>query len=473
MVTKSSGRPNILWICTDQQRFDTLQVQGNSHINTPVLDDLWRSGTAFTHTYCQSPICTPSRASFLTGTYPSKCHNTRNGNNSFINRFPLITKLLSQAGYDCGLIGKLHLASAYGRIEPRTDDGYRYWCYSHAPRDDWEVGHDYADWVQEHGYLLEDLLKDPAETPSELHQTTWCAERTIEFIREARSTDQPWLACVNIFDPHPPFNPPQEYRDRYNPTKMPGPFFRSTDLIQQQKLSAVDFQSVGQHPDKLDLNDPVNDAQSLQAAYYAMIELIDHQVGRILNELKNSNQSEHTIVIFMSDHGEMLGDHGLIQKGCRFYEGLVRVPLILNWPGTFPEGIVSNGLVELIDLAPTLMEISGNSVPDWMQGNSLLPIATGVSNPNHHHDSVLCEYFDALDEPNSSRATMYRDQRYKIVIYHNHGLGELYDLEQDPNEFKNLWNDPTSAALKSDLVLKSYTASMNATDVGTERIGPY
>ena len=109
MVTKSSGRPNILWICTDQQRFDTMQVQGNTYINTSVLDNLWRSGTAFTHAYCQSPICTPSRASFLTGTYPSTCHNTRNRNASFINRFPLITKLLSQVGYDCGLIGKLHL----------------------------------------------------------------------------------------------------------------------------------------------------------------------------------------------------------------------------------------------------------------------------------------------------------------------------------------------------------------------------
>ena len=309
-------RPNILWLCTDQQRYDTLGAQGNCHVRTPRLDELWRSGTAFTHAYCQSPICTPSRASFLTGTYPSTCHNTRNGNDTFVGRFPLVTRLLADAGYDCGLIGKLHLASAYGRIEPRADDGYRSWRYSHGPRDDWPVGHDYADWVRQHGCVLGELIKDPAGVPAALHQTTWAAERTIEFISEQRAADTPWLACVNIYDPHPPFNPPQEYRDRYDPAAMPGPLFRASDLAQQERLAAVDFQSRGRPPDDLDIRSPVipespgragaagagapaggrsampahaaaRDARTLQAAYYAMIELIDDQVGRVLDALRD------------------------------------------------------------------------------------------------------------------------------------------------------------------------------------------
>ena len=250
-------RPNILWLCTDQQRYDTLGAQGNRYVRTPRLDELWHSGTAFTHAYCQSPICTPSRASFLTGTYPSTCHNTRNGNDTFVGRFPLVTRLLADAGYDCGLIGKLHLASAYGRIEPRADDGYRSWRYSHGPRDDWPVGHDYADWVRQHGCVLGELIKDPAGVPAPLHQTTWAAERTIEFITERRAADTPWLACVNIYDPHPPFNPPQEYRDRYDPAAMPGPLFRASDLAQQERLAAVDFQSRGRPPDDLDIRSPV------------------------------------------------------------------------------------------------------------------------------------------------------------------------------------------------------------------------
>ena len=500
-MSSSRRRPNILWICTDQQRYDTLGAQGNAYVSTPRLDALWRSGTAFTHAHCQSPICTPSRASFLTGTYPSTCHNTRNGNDRFVERFPLVTRLLADAGYDCGLIGKLHLASAYGRIEPRTDDGYRYWRYSHGPRDDWPVGHDYADWVRQHGAVLGELIKDPAGVPAPLHQTTWCAERTIEFITEPRAADTPWLACVNIYDPHPPFNPPQEYRDRYAPAAMPGPLFRDSDLTQQERLAAVDFQSRGRPPDDLDINSPVipespgrdgfvgagaragdrsnlpphataRDARTLQAAYYAMIELIDDQVGRVLDALRDSGQADDTLVVFTSDHGEMLGDHGLIQKGCRFYEGLVRVPLILAWPGTIREGLVSDALVELTDLAPTLLQAAGAPVPDWMQGRSLLPLASGAAAPQHHRDAVLGEYFDALDAPDATRATMYRERRYKLVVYHGHGLGELYDLERDPGEFDNLWDAPAHAALKADLLLDSYAASMRAVDPGTRRIGP-
>ena len=500
-MSSSRRRPNILWICTDQQRYDTLGAQGNAHVSTPRLDSLWRSGTAFTHAYCQSPICTPSRASFLTGTYPSTCHNTRNGNARFVDRFPLVTRLLADAGYDCGLIGKLHLASAYGRIEPRTDDGYRYWRYSHGPRDDWPVGHDYADWVRQHGSVLGELIKDPAGVPAPLHQTTWCAERTIEFITEPRAADTPWLASVNIYDPHPPFNPPQEYRDRYAPAAMPGPLFRDSDLAQQERLAAVDFQSRGRPPEDLDIRSPVipespgregaagadaraggrsnlpphataRDARTLQAAYYAMLELIDDQVGRMLDALRDSGQADDTLVLFTSDHGEMLGDHGLIQKGCRFYEGLVRVPLMLAWPDTIRRGLVSDSLVELTDLAPTLLQAAGAPVPEWMQGRSLLPLASGGADPRRHRDAVLCEYFDALDAPDATRATMYRERRYKLVVYHGHGLGELYDLEQDPGEFDNLWDDPAHAALKADLLLQSYAASMGAVDVGTRRIGP-
>ena len=500
-MSSSRRRPNILWICTDQQRYDTLGAQGNGHVSTPRLDSLWRSGTAFTHAYCQSPICTPSRASFLTGTYPSTCHNTRNGNARFVDRFPLVTRLLADAGYDCGLIGKLHLASAYGRIEPRTGDGYRYWRYSHGPRDDWPVGHDYADWVRQHGSVLGELIKDPAGVPAPLHQTTWCAERTIEFITEPRAADTPWLASVNIYDPHPPFNPPQEYRDRYAPAAMPGPLFRDSDLAQQERLAAVDFQSRGRPPDNLDIRSPVipespgregspgadaraggrsnlpphataRDARTLQAAYYAMLELIDDQVGRMLDALRDSGQADDTLVLFTSDHGEMLGDHGLIQKGCRFYEGLVRVPLILAWPDTIRRGLVSDALVELTDLAPTLLQAAGAPVPEWMQGRSLLPLASGGADPRRHRDAVLCEYFDALDAPDATRATMYRERRYKLVVYHGHGLGELYDLEQDPGEFDNLWDDPAHAALKADLLLQSYAASMHAVDVGTRRVGP-
>ena len=248
-----SQHPNILWYCTDQQRFDTIGALGNPHVRTPVLDNLVDKGVAFTHTYCQSPICTPSRASFLSGLYASTIRMNRNGNDVFPEDAPpLVTRMLADEGYDCGLIGKLHLASAYGRIEPRTDDGYAYWQYSHAPRDNWPTGHDYADWVREKGEVLGELTKSVDGVPAEFHQTTWCAEKTIEFMEQDRG-NRPWLASVNIYDPHPPFNPPQTYRDQFDPHDMPGALFGPSDLAQQAKLEVVDFQSKGRNPSDLDI----------------------------------------------------------------------------------------------------------------------------------------------------------------------------------------------------------------------------
>ena len=145
-------QPNILWICTDQQRWDTIRCLGNSHIRTPNIDRLVESGVSFTHAYCQSPICTPSRASFLTGRYASTVHGSMNGNDYWDEAAPLVTKLLKDGGYDCGLAGKFHLAGAAYRIEPRPkDDGYRVLHWSHDTHDRWPSGHSYGDWVRSQG----------------------------------------------------------------------------------------------------------------------------------------------------------------------------------------------------------------------------------------------------------------------------------------------------------------------------------
>ena len=480
-------RPNILWICTDQQRFDTIGALGNKYVSTPNIDRLVAEGVAFTHAYCQSPICTPSRASFLTGMYASAVHVNGNGNAHFPDHPPLVTKLLADAGYDCGLIGKLHLSSAAAGTEKRVDDGYRYWQYSHAPRDDWETGHDYADWVREQGEILGELTKSVDGVPEAFHQTTWCAEKTIEFMKEDR--EGPWLASVNIYDPHPPFNPPKTYRDQFDPANMPGPWFQESDIAQQEKLAALDFQSQVRHPDELDIKSPIipwaqtrglkepesagkRDAKTLQAAYYAMIKLVDDQVGRMLDALDETGQRDNTLIIFMSDHGETLGDHGLIQKGCRFYEGLVRVPLIVSWPSKIQSGVVNPALVELRDIAPMLLTLGGVSVPNWVDAPSLWPMLVGEMAPEEHRDFVRCEYYNALDMHDDTYATMYRNARYKLVVYHGHDLGELYDLNEDPNEFCNLWDDEAHQKIKLDLMQRSFDASMLAMDKGPPRIGP-
>ncbi len=408
----------------------------------------------------------------MTGLYPSKVHNTRNGNDTFPETTPLISKLIADQGYDCGLIGKFHLRSSGLRTEPRVkDDGFRYWKFSHAPRDDWPEGeHDYADWVTENGGDLNAMRETPQRVPREFHQTTWATTRAIEFISEDRG-DQPWMLNVNIYDPHPPFIPPKEYADKFDPESMPGPQFEPSDIAAQERLKKVDFQTESKSPEE-------SNAKAKQAKYYAMIALIDDEFGRLINHLEESGQRENTIIIFTSDHGETLGDHGLFLKGCRFYEGLTRVPLIFSAPGKYQEDLQVHQLTELLDLSATLLEISGASLPDYHQGSSLLPYLTGKQSVEKPlRDAVRCEYFDALasefTQGNGTFATMYRDSRYKLVVYHSIGEGELFDLEQDPWEHRNLWESTEHESIRNELVLKSFNSHVNlTTDVGSERIAP-
>ena len=464
------NRPNILWYCTDQQRFDTIGALGNQHVMTPTLDALVAEGVAFSHAFCQSPICTPSRSSFMTGMYPARVHNTRNGNESFPGYPPVITKLIAESGYRCGLIGKFHLQSAGHRTEPRIDDGFSYWKFSHAPRDDWRQGHDYADWVREQGGDLDAMRASEAHVAPEMHQTTWASECAIDFISKQSDSDQPWLLNINVYDPHPPFIPPKVYADRFDQAEMPGPHFRLSDLQQQKKLATVDFQDRLRTPAE-------HDAHRVQALYYAMIAMIDDQFARILEGLDQSGQRDNTVIIFTSDHGESLGDHGLMFKGCRFYEGLVRVPLIFSWPRRFKTGLVSQALVELLDMTSTLMELCGLECPDYMQGQSLIPILRGQADPTKLRPFVRSEYFDALDTHftggSGTLGTMYRTESHKLCMYHDKNLGELYDLENDPWEFDDLWDSPDHQPIKHQLIREAFDAHVVlTTDMGSRRIAP-
>lgn len=477
----SKDLPNILWISTDQQRYDTIHNLNNPHINTPNLDRLCSEGVAFTHAHCQSPVCSPSRASFLTGLYPSTVHVNRNGLPEFPSRegVTLVTKNLSDIGYDCGLSGKLHIASAWNGVEKRADDGYRRFWYCHAPHQGIGRGNQYTDWLTSEGVDLDDVFTKNRKgiygaikpsLPAKYHLTTYCADRAIDFMN--MSHNGPWLMSVNIFDPHPPFDAPAEYRDRYDTSKLPPPLFDESDKQVNDKLENFFFQKK--------LRKPGQREQNNKASYYGMVELIDEQVGRMLDELEKTGQRENTIVIFNSDHGETLGDHGLTAKGCRFYEGLVRVPLILSWPGHFKENVRSDALVELLDITPTLYDIVGIK-PSWMQGKSLLPILKGEKSPDFHRDFVRCEYYDTLNmkaphEPEKHKscwATMYRNEKYKLSVYHGNEYGELYDMKNDPNEFNNLWENPDFQNIRNDLIKKSFDASIVISDPGPKLIGRY
>ena len=473
-------RPNILWICTDQQRYDTINALGYTHVRTPHVDGLVETGTAFLNAYAQSPICTPSRASFLTGCYPSTIHVNRNGNEYFPCGDKLITSMLAKTGYDCGLAGKLHIAGAQGRMEPRCDDGYRVfrWSHHHNPEEFWpNGGNAYQQWLVEQGVDWDEVYRKrvkesrkPGEPymvgiDAQYHQTTWCANEAIAFMAEERGG--PWLMSVNPFDPHPPFDPPPEYMDRMDVDAMPMPLFAEHEMESQLAFSGIDHQT------RTPRSPHSYDAKRMVAAYCAQIELIDDQVGRMLRTLEETGQRDNTIIVFTSDHGDMVGDHGLLQKGCRFYEGQAHVPLIISWPKGFAQNLRSHALVELADLVPTQLEALGMAVPDYVEGKSLMPILAQGADPATHRDFVRCEYHDALPMDDASHANMIFDGRHKLMVYHGHDAGELYDRQEDPSEFHNLWDDPASQAIKLDLMKRIFDATMLSTDPGQPRAGRF
>jgi len=307
----------------------------------------------------------------------------------------------------------------------------------------------------------------------------------IRFITEER--DGPWLMSVNPFDPHPPFDPPKEYLDRYDPETIPYPLFRESDIERQKAFRNIDQQTIEainpltssnksnitgsvERGDMGSIPPSAYDARLVKACYYAMIELIDNQFKRIVDVLDETGQRENTLIIFMSDHGELLGDHGLIYKGCRFFEGSVRVPLIISWPARVLKGVRSDALVELVDLAPALLEAAGLEVPYYMQGKSFLSLLIGQADLGHHKDHVISEFHDSLAAtPNHSHGTMYFDGRYKLTVYEGQTIGELYDLESDPGEFVNLWDDPARSSLKLELMHRHFHAYLATNSAGILR----
>lgn len=468
--------PNILCLCTDQQRYDTIGALGNTLVRTANIDRLVGEGVSFTQAYCQSPVCTPSRASFLTGRYSRTTRCRQNG-----QKIPedevLVSKMLADAGYRCGLAGKLHLSSCSdGKVESRIDDGYHDFHWSHHPQPDW-TENAYTQWLLSRGQSWEDLYSGPTTgyvkqgVPAEFHQTTWCAEVAMDFVRS--NTSRPWLFSFNCFDPHHAFDPPPEYMQRYNPEDMPLPKSRPGELATKTTYQQLDAEWAHNHPGEFHTGAMTDaDRRDVTAAYYAMCELIDDQVGRIINELERTGQRDNTIVIFMSDHGEMLGDHGIYLKGPHFYDEAIRVPLVISCPERFQSGTRMDGMTELIDLVPTVLEACDLPIPNRVQGRSLVPHLTGRADPSHHRDHVFCEYYNSWTHP-SAYGTMLRTATEKIVVYHGSDQGELYDLVADPDEFTNLWDSNEHQTMKLQLMQRCFDASVLTMDPEPSRLGPF
>lgn len=366
-------KPNILLIMTDEQRGDALGGLPGSVVDTPYLTQLRTQGIYFTNAYSACPVCVPARRTLMSGKTPA--HHGVMMNYSTPLEGDTLPGLLQKAGYQTHLSGKLHLfpeRRRYGFESADWADG----CYSASPDNDYnrflEENGLYYEAGLGHGMSYNGYAARPYHLDERYHFTTWCTDMALRFF-DRRDPTAPFFLNVSYHQPHAPCTPPAYYFRKYMEAELPEPPMGDweQDFPNAQNGLPVNAWRV----------DPgTRSMREYRAGYYGCVEQIDHQIGRILYKMP-----VNTIVIFLSDHGEMLGDHGWIRKRSA-YEGSARIPLMIRMPDAYArrlgvtQGTVVDAPVELMDVLPTIMDLLGLPIPDGTDGISLLPAMRGGRN---------------------------------------------------------------------------------------------
>ena len=461
------SRPNVILIMTDQQKRDSLSVYGNSVCQTPNLERLASEGTVFDYAFTPYPVCVPSRVMTFTGRYS---HVTRSRANTILmqpDQDHLIGRL-NDAGYTTALSGKNH-------------------CFTRPDLDRfdfvWECGHggpsDPPDEVSARAkrFIPESRINSRCwgtatnPNPPESLGTALTVTHAIDFI-DSRPSDRPFFLWCSIADPHTPLQTSEPYASMYDPSVV---------SIPEQLEDEIKTKPIAQQLDHKALcGDMVSedDIRRVTAMYYGMNTYIDNEVGRLLDHLDASGLTRDTVVIYVSDHGEYLGEHRMIRKSKALYDCLTRIPMIVRWPGRVPSGERREEFVEIIDLMPTILDAAELDHPGGLQGRSLLPLMSGEEYAAR--DATFAEhgieasdgtlrvhsFEDLEDTPTSPTSPDFsprkkkgdlgaiksvRTRDWKLVYYPGNQEGEIYNLKQDPGELINLWSDPDLTDLRHEL----------------------
>ncbi len=491
-----NDQPNVLFLITDQHRFDHVGFNGNTIVQTPNLDALAARSVNFKKTYVANPICMPNRSTIMTGRMPST-HGTRHNGISLNANVNTYVRVLKKAGYRTTHIGKSHLQNMgvnrtgmrrhvdFGLPEEAFELGLteswdefenldRYRSLDSAPVPDDFYGYERADFTVSHGdicgghyyqWLLEQGL-DPREyqgskralenyagwlqvyqtrIPTEHYPTCYIADRTIEELTAATDDSRPFMIHCSFPDPHHPFSPPGEYWRKFAAADMPLPesFFQDHENSMPHIRNYTALRGKPNPTATYPFSPDEDQFRHALAAEYGMIALIDDQIGRVLTKLDETRQADNTIIVFTSDHGDMFGDHGLILKHTLSYEGCTHVPLLISVPGVAPGE--RERLASSIDIAQTVLELTGCTPYYDMQGFSLAPMLTDES--EKVRDCVLIEEDQPEDifnagSPFRSRTLITESSR--TTMYEGLEQGEHYDLINDPGECQNHWGDKSA-----------------------------
>jgi len=415
-------RPNVLFLYTDQQRWDALGASGNPCIHTPNLDRLASGGVLFENAFCNAPVCMPSRQSMLSGQYPSVVGCTCNGIEMPEDALT-VQRILRASGYRTAQIyGFDHMLLS---DEPGCyDDAYIKWVEMHDP-----AAVPLCQASTPPAWTGKPVEAEPRNThepylfrgPEGLSHSAFVADECISFVEQ--QCGSPFFAIGGFYAPHTPLNPPKRFVDLYDIDSLPLPHMNPDD--NRLGLSQAAWRKV-------------------KAYYYALVSHVDDQVGRILDGLERLGIADDTLVLFTSDHGEHLGDHGRIQKGAPGYDSCSHVPLLMSYAGGFAGGQRHASLVEGVDIVPTILDYCGVQIPPQLQGRSLRPLLDGK--PFEARNSVFIEH----RFPFGASWKTVRTREFKLCASGD-GQRELYDLRSDPHELHNVAGDEQYSATMADM----------------------
>ncbi|MEM1227983.1 MAG: sulfatase-like hydrolase/transferase [Planctomycetota bacterium] len=453
-----SQQPNIILIITDQQRFDTIAALGYSHVDTPHMDRLVHEGVTFNQCHVTAASCAAARASLFKGYYPHTTGILRNADTwrrSWIER-------LNEAGYHCTNVGKMHSwpfeteLGFHERYVVENKDRYlegRYYF------DEWDKALRFRGLVKQQRELYRQrddyatsLGAFTWDLPPETHPDHFVGDMATWWIESFPRTE-PLFLQIGFPGPHPPYDPVPEYAERYLSKELPLAPVSQSELDRlppplkelRQHNAAVDHDSV------VAMLHPTDEQRHRQRAYYlANVSMIDTKLGQILDALQRKSMLDNTIVIFTSDHGDCLTDHGQSQKWT-MYDAITRVPMIVWGPGLVPGGQSIDALVQQMDIGATILDWAGIEVPaDW----EAVSLCDALESPSTYvgRSHVYCEQSRDAVLTGCEFMTMVRTRTHKLVHFLDQPCGQLFDLSVDPDEVDDHWNDPDYANVQNDLL---------------------
>ncbi len=451
-----TDRPDIVVIVTDQQRYDTIRALGAGHMDTPNIDRLVEHGVSFSQCHVTSPSCVPCRASLFTGYYPHTNGVIANGqpwSRTWVSD-------LAAAGYHCVNIGKMHTipydakAGFHERFVVENKDRFLEgrWFF-----DEWDKA------LAAHGLKKQQRVeyRKRPDYRDRLGAFTWDLPAHLQsdnFVGgmarwwlETKPVGDPLFMVIGFPGPHPPYDPTPDMAEKYMGRDIPLPEVTDAELAALHPV----FQEKRRHDVEVDhdsvawkLNPTRDELHRMRAYYAANVEMIDREVGAIVDVLEKRGRLDNTVLVFTSDHGDCLGDHGLIQKWAP-YDVVTRVPLVVCAPGRFDGGRVVDEMVQFFDLGPTILEWAGVTPDPTFEARSINSALKGAAFAGREH--VFCEQGGDVNLTGTSFLTMVRSKTHKMVRFQGMERGQLFDLERDPDEREDLWGDPGYAQVRSEL----------------------